>query len=117
LLPNIALYDVFVACWDAKYTYWAQRPFQVDPTFKPLFTTPNHPSYPSAHSCLSQSVSATMAYLFPRDAASFYALAEQASESRIVTGLHFRSDVQVGRDLGWAVGQRVVERARSDGSE
>lgn len=117
LLPNIALYDAFVACWDAKYTYWAIRPFQLDPTFKPLFASPNHPSYPSAHSCFSQAVSPTMAYLFPRDAGRFLSLAEQASESRIASGLHFRSDVQVGRDLGWAVGQRVIERARADGSE
>jgi membrane-associated phospholipid phosphatase len=117
LLPNIALYEVFVACWDAKYTYWAMRPAQLDPNFKPLFAAPAHPSYPSAHSCFSQSVSTTMAYLFPRDAHAFYTLAEQASESRIASGLHFRSDVQVGRDLGWAVGQRVIERARADGSE
>jgi membrane-associated phospholipid phosphatase len=117
LLPNIALYDALVACWDAKYTYWAIRPGQLDPSFKPLFTTPNHPSYPSAHSCFSQSVSVTMAHLFPRDTGRFYALAEQASESRIWSGIHFRADVQVGRDLGWAVGQRVVARALADGSQ
>jgi hypothetical protein len=117
LLPNIALYDSGVACWDAKYAYWAMRPSQLDPSFKPLFTTPNHPSYPSAHSCFSQSVSATMAYLFPRDTGRFYNLAERASESRIWAGIHFRSDVQVGRDLGWAVGQRVIARAQADGSQ
>jgi membrane-associated phospholipid phosphatase len=115
-LSNIALYDSFVACWDAKYTYWALRPFQLDPSFKLLFTTPNHPSYPSAHSCLSQSVSATMAYLFPRDGGRFLALAEQASESRITAGIHFRSDVRVGRDLGWAVAQRVIAWAQADRS-
>lgn len=117
LLPNMTLYEAFVACWDAKYTYWAMRPFQLDPSFKPLLASPNHPAYPSAHGCFSQSVSVTLAYLFPRDGGRFFALAEQASESRITAGIHVRSDVQVGRDLGWAVGQRVVERARSDESE
>ncbi len=117
LLPNMALYEVLVACWDAKYAYWAMRPSQVDPSFSPLFPPPNHPSYPSAHSCFSQAVSATMAYLFPRDAASFYALADQASEARLgASGIHFRSDVTAGKDLGWAVAQRVLERARADGS-
>lgn len=118
LLPNMALYEVLVACWDAKYAYWAMRPSQVDPSFSSLFPAPNHPSYPSAHSCFSQSVSATMAYLFPRDAVSFYALADQAGESRLgAAGIHFRSDVTVGKDLGWAVGQRIIERARADGSQ
>lgn len=115
-LPNIAMYDAFVACWDAKYTYWSMRPFQLDPGFKPLFAAPNHPSFPSAHSCFSQSVSATMAYLFPGEAGRFYALADGASESRISSGIHFRSDVQVGRDLGWEVGQHVIARAKADGS-
>ena len=49
-LVSIAGYDAAVACWDAKYAYWAPRPIQVDPTVTPLFTTPLHPSYPSAHS-------------------------------------------------------------------
>lgn len=77
------------------------RPFQLDPSFKPLVTTPNHPAYPSAHSCLSQAMGTTMTYLFPRDAGRIYALVEEAGASRIAAGIHTRSDVQVGRDLGW----------------
>lgn len=117
LLPNMAIYEAFVACWDAKYAYWFIRPDQLDQSVTPLFAAPSHPSYPSAHSCFSQSVSVAMAHLFPRDEGRFYALAEQASESRVYAGIHFRSDVQVGRDLGWAVGQRVIERAQSDGAQ
>jgi hypothetical protein len=26
-LVNIAAFDATIACWDAKYTYWARRPF------------------------------------------------------------------------------------------
>src|SRR6185436_902234 len=46
-LESIANHESGIACWDAKYAYWAIRPFQLDPNFKSLFTTPNHPSYPS----------------------------------------------------------------------
>ena len=52
-LESIAAYDSGVACWDAKYTYWAIRPFQLDPTLQTTFPTPNHPSYPAAHGCFS----------------------------------------------------------------
>jgi hypothetical protein len=41
---SVASYDSTVACWDAKYTYWAIRPFQLDPTLKTLFPSPNHPA-------------------------------------------------------------------------
>src|SRR5215831_8407812 len=43
VLPFVTLYDAAIACWEAKYTYWAIRPFQLDPEVKPIFATPNHP--------------------------------------------------------------------------
>jgi membrane-associated phospholipid phosphatase len=112
-LTSVAYYDAMVACWDAKYTYWAIRPFQLDPTFTPLFPTPNHPSYPSAHSCLSRSASTMLGWLFPHEAAQLTALADQAGESRIWAGLHFRSDIVVGDVIGRTVAWKVVERTQT----
>jgi membrane-associated phospholipid phosphatase len=114
-LLNVALHDVAVACWDAKYAYWALRPVELDPTFQPLFTTPEHPSYPSGHSCLSAAAAAVLGHLFPRDASRFEALASEASESRLWAGIHFRSDLTAGRALGRRVAERVIQRARVDG--
>jgi membrane-associated phospholipid phosphatase len=115
-LMHIAYYDSFVACWDAKYTYWAIRPFQLDPTFQTLFPSPNHPSYPSAHSCLSGAAGEMLAYLFPRDAEMFRATVERVGESRIWAGIHFRSEIVSGQELGTAVAQKVIEHAKNDGS-
>lgn len=116
-IVSVAFYDSTVACWDAKYTYWAIRPFQLDPNFKPIFTTPNHPSYPAAHGCLSTSAATALSYLFPRDAAALDALAADAAESRVWAGIHYRSDVVAGRALGRSVAQKVIERARTDGAQ
>jgi hypothetical protein len=55
-LMSIAHFDAMVACWDGKFTYWAIRPNQLDPTLTTLFATPNHPSYPAAHATLSTSI-------------------------------------------------------------
>lgn len=115
-LASIATYEAMVACWDAKYAYWQIRPFQLDPNWRPLFTTPNHPSYPAAHGCLSSAAAAAITYLFPRDAQMINALADQAAESRIWAGIHYRSDVIAGLALGRAVAQRVIDVARRDGS-
>jgi membrane-associated phospholipid phosphatase len=116
-LQSIAFYDAAIGCWDAKYTYWAPRPFMVDKDFKSLFTTPNHPSYPSAHSCVSTSVAATLGYLFPQDATTFKTYADQAGESRLWAGIHFRSDVVAGAALGNNVSQKIIERSKGDGSQ
>jgi hypothetical protein len=115
-LQSIAIYDASVACWDAKYAYWQIRPFQIDPNWRPLFATPNHPSYPAAHGCFSAAAAAAIAYVFPRDAHAMNALADQAAESRIWAGIHYRSDVIAGLALGRAVAQRVIDVARKDGS-
>lgn len=113
-LLNVALYDAAVACWDAKYTYWAIRPVQLDPRVRPLFLTPNHPSYPSGHSCFGAAAATVLAHLFPGDTAAVEALAAEASESRLWAGIHFRSDLDAGRVLGRAVGRRVIERSAGD---
>jgi membrane-associated phospholipid phosphatase len=117
LLTNVAGYDSFVACWDAKYEYWALRPVHLDPEFQTLFLTPNHPSYPSAHSCNSAAVARTLGYLFPTSADYLTALANEASESRVWAGIHFRSDVDAGLALGEDVAEAIIARAMSDGSE
>jgi membrane-associated phospholipid phosphatase len=114
-LAQVAFHDAAVACWDAKYAYWAIRPTQLDPGFRPLFTTPRHPSYPSGHSCFSGAAAAVLSHLFPREAAAFEALASESSESRLWAGIHFRSDLVAGRALGRAVAERVIRRlARED---
>lgn len=115
-LFSVAYNDSAIGCWDAKYAYWAMRPFQLDPTFQPAFKTPNHPSYPAAHACLSTTAAEMLAHLFPRDAETFRTLAQVAGESRVWAGIHFRSDVDAGEALGRAVAQKVIERAQNDGS-
>ena len=107
---SVALYDAMVACWEGKYAYWAIRPFQLDPDFKPLFATPNHPSYPAAHGALSGAVAAALAGLFPRDAAALNGLADEAGQARIWGGIHYRSDVVAGLALGRAVARMVLDR-------
>jgi len=107
-LASFAVHDAVVACWDAKYAYWAMRPFQVDPELKPLFAAPNHPSYPAAHACISTAAGHTLAGLFPLDAEPLRALAKQAGDARMWAGIHYPSDVEAGRVIGDAVAQKAV---------
>jgi membrane-associated phospholipid phosphatase len=111
-LMSVALYDAVVACWDAKYAYWAIRPAQLDPALTTIFPTPNHPSYPSGHACVSTAVSEVLADQFPANAESVRALAAEALESRLWAGIHFRHDIDAGREIGLAVAQKVLERGR-----
>jgi membrane-associated phospholipid phosphatase len=116
-LTYVTIYDVGIACWDAKYAYWAIRPFQLDAELKTIVPTPNHPSYPAAHACSSIAIARVLGYLFPRDGDTFAALGEQAAESRIWAGIHYRSDIDAGRQLALGVAGKVIERAKQDGAD
>jgi membrane-associated phospholipid phosphatase len=64
---NVATYDCFVACWDAKYAYWGIRPNQYDTTFKPaIIFTPPFPGYPSGHAAISSVMAEIYSYFFLR---------------------------------------------------
>jgi hypothetical protein len=116
-LLYITRYDSNVACFDAKYAYWALRPFQLDPDFQPLFPTPHHPTYPAAHACVSGATADIMSYLFPQDSEAFQAEAQDAGESRLWAGIHFRNDIEAGYTLAHNVAQKVIEHAQNDGSQ
>lgn len=112
---GVAQYESIIACWDAKYTYWAIRPAQLDKTVTTLFPTPNHPSYPSSHSCDASSIAAVLEAFFPADAKFFQARADEAGMSRLWAGIHFHTDIDAGLTLGRAVAQKVLERAMVNG--
>jgi len=82
----------------------------------PLFATPNHPVTRPRTGCYSGSISAVLAYLFPHDAIDLNALGNEAGESRLWAGIHFRSGIDAGLALGRAVAKLVIERAEKDGS-
>jgi membrane-associated phospholipid phosphatase len=116
-LVSIAFYDSLIACWDAKFTYWAIRPNQLDPTITTLFPNPNHPSYPSAHTSLAIGQAEALAYLFPRDAEFIRNFAVESGNSRIWAGIHYRSDIDAGLTMSKKVAELIIERAKNDGSQ
>jgi hypothetical protein len=91
-----ATWDANIACHDAKYTYWVPRPSQADPSIKPIIGLPNHPSYPSNHSCDSGAAAEVLGSYFPTQRGALRAMAIEAGESRIDGGLHYRFDLEAG---------------------
>jgi hypothetical protein len=115
-LAAVAQYDGSVACWDAKYTYWTARPNQLDSAIATLFPQPGQPSYPSAHACYSGAIARVIGGLFPDFAAAMEEKAAEAAESRLWSGIHYRSDIENGLAMGRKVGDLVLQRAARDGA-
>ena len=138
-LLNIAMADAGIAVWDAKFLYRLWRPFSAiplaatdgnastaaDPGWTPLLLTPNHQEYPSGHGGLSGAASRVLTTVFgerarfthrtdtapfaPRTHGSFSAAADEANNSRVYGGIHFRSAVRDGRTIGDNVGRLVMD--------
>jgi hypothetical protein len=111
----IAQADAFIACWDAKFAYWTGRPIGLIPGFASTIITPNFPAYISGHSTVSGASSVVLSAFFPDDAATLAAQAEEAAVSRLYGGIHWRSDNEVGLEVGRAIGALATARAQLDG--
>jgi hypothetical protein len=111
---DMAMMDASIACWDAKFTYWYIRPYQYDPTIATPVGFPQHPSYPSAHSCFTSAGATVLAAYFPSRADYLFGLVEEAGEARIYGGLHYRFDVLAGRQLGYSVATLALALAPND---
>jgi hypothetical protein len=115
-LLNMAMHDAAVACWDVKFAYFNPRPSQLDPELRTTIGLPNFPSYTSGHSTFSAAAAEVLSYLFPGDAAYFEAQKEEAAISRLYGGIHYRSDIDVGKTHGKRIGGYTVSFARTDGA-
>lgn len=114
-LTTTAMMDAFIGCWQAKYTYWFIRPSQADHDITLVFPVPNHPSYPSGHSCASAAAGTVLSYLFPDRTDELTGWVVQAGLSRMYAGIHYRFDIETGQTLGNNVGNLAVSVDRSSG--
>jgi hypothetical protein len=107
---TVAMMDASIGCFDSKYTYWSKRPFMLDKEVQTIMPTPNHPSYPAGHACVSGAAESVLSYFFPQNDSEWKSKAEEATSSRTWGGIHFPIDNQVGRELGQQVGKLVIEK-------
>jgi hypothetical protein len=135
---NSTLADSAIALYDAKYAYHRWRPITAitaadqgnpntlgAPNWVPLANTANDPSYPGAHATFSQAAATVLEDFFGTDVfsfsltnasvgltrsfTSFSAASDEASNSRIFAGQHFRYDEEAGQTLGSQVADFVVD--------
>src|SRR6185503_9234505 len=141
-LLNLSIADAAIGCWEAKYTYSFWRPLTAIPLadtdgnpdtvgapFTSYLVTPNHPEYPSGHSCLSGAAAAVLSSSFGEntsfsvssDAAemagvvrsfgNFSEALEEIKNARVFAGIHFRSACDDGTQLGFGVADFVQSHA------
>jgi PAP2 superfamily. len=115
-LANMAGFDVSNACFDAKFAYYLIRPSQADHLIHLPIGLPNHPSYPSGHSCITSAYGAVLANAFPLETTVLDGMVTEAGLSRNYAGLHYFFDCAAGQQLGRDVANWVLAVAPDDHS-
>jgi membrane-associated phospholipid phosphatase len=117
-LLGATMFDAQIGCWDAKETYWYIRPWQADLaiTTTAAVGKPNHPSYPSGHSCVSSSGAEVLSTFFPEQRSHLDAMVVEAGLSRMYGGIHYRFDITAGQALGRNVARLTIAADASGNS-
>ncbi|HEX5575083.1 MAG TPA: vanadium-dependent haloperoxidase [Gemmatimonadales bacterium] len=138
-MVTVASADAGIACFDAKYHYAFWRPITAiragdtdgnedtvgDPNWLPLLAaTPNHPEYPSAHSCVTTASARVIARFLDTQQIDFTVpsitglgdrhfdtvkdLEYEVTNARIWGGIHFRTAVDDGTKIGMKTAHQVL---------
>jgi acid phosphatase (class A) len=90
----------------AKNKFCRTRPFALpDAGLKPLDAGKLSPSYPSGHTTAGTAIGTVLGYMVPEKRAEFYARAGDFGHSRMIAGVHYRSDIEAGKILGMSVAE------------
>jgi membrane-associated phospholipid phosphatase len=106
---STGFHEAAIAIMDAKYAYWGIRPNQYDTTYKPMIGTPPFPGYPSGHAAGSSTSATILEMFFPADAKQFRQMAKDCADSRFYAGIHFRTDNEVGTEMGKQLGKYIYD--------
>ena len=87
----------------AKDGFARLRPFQANPAVQPGIKLSKSGAYPSGHATLSRATGIVVASMVPEHAAAIFARIDDYAESRMIGGVHYRSDLTAGAQGGTAI--------------
>jgi PAP2 superfamily len=132
-LLNIAMADAAICAWDAKYTFHFWRPItainfeEPELNWSSLIVTPPFPDYVSGHSTFSGAAATVLPLFYGTEDLPFTTgsdslpgvyrsfstcldAAEEAADSRLYGGIHFRSANEDGLQAGISIGELTATR-------
>jgi hypothetical protein len=131
----LSLVDGFISCWDEKYRSKVIRPETyinqyIDENWVPMLQTPPFPEYTSGHSVISASAAVALTAVYgdnfaftdsteveygmtARSFKSFNHAAEEAAQSRMYGGIHYRAACENGKTQGKRLGEFILNNVNT----
>ena len=93
----------------AKTVYPRRRPPFADARIKPCVEFSDSGAYPSGHGIQSSLWAGLLSAIFPEHAAGFAQRAEETRRVKLVSGVHYPTDIVAGQLLGEAVAREMLK--------
>lgn len=92
----------------AKDKWKRTRPHQLSDLVKPAVKISNSGAWPSGHTTVGTLMGVILSNMVPEKRAEIMARAWEYGQNRIVGGIHFRSDIEMGRLAGMLTAEAVM---------
>lgn len=92
----------------AKDIFKRPRPHQLSDLVKPVVKISNSGAWPSGHTTVGTLMGIVLSNMVPEKKAEIMARAWDYGNNRIVGGIHFRSDVEMGRIAGSVIAATIM---------
>ncbi len=93
----------------AKAVWPRRRPSYVDAHILPCVEVSDNGAYPSGHGIQSALWAALLSKLYPAQAASFQQRAGETRRFKLLSGVHYPSDLEAGRVVGEAIARELLK--------
>jgi len=102
--------DALIIAWQAKYSFFTQRPSMRIPRLNAIIQDPPYPAYVSEHAAASVAAAIILTAAFPEKENVWLMHAKNARNSRFLAGVQFDIDNKEGILAGEAIGKMIAEK-------
>ena len=95
--------DEEIATDPAKKGFGRPRPYAVASDLQPVCPLSKSGAYPSGHTTVGYYMGVILAVMLPEHRIAIFERTQEFAESRVVCGVHYRSDLEAGRIAGTAL--------------
>jgi acid phosphatase (class A) len=82
-----------------KTDFSRKRPYLSMKDLNPCVRKEVTPAYPSGHAAISRLYALVLGDLYPQNKSKFAALADEIGQRRVISGVHYPTDVKIGQQL------------------
>ena len=93
----------------AKDVFNRPRPHQLSDLVKPAVKMSNSGAWPSGHATVGTLMGIVLSNMVPEKRAAIMARAWEYGNNRVIGGIHFRSDVEMGRIAGAVIAATIMK--------